>query len=114
MPVFWIILGIVLVMVVWAIVASASRKAVMRTEPMSPTDSPAFEQPERELPKVKHWQEAATAGVSKNFGRGGAPTGTSSDMGKALINADDDFERLKKARPFEPRATATSYKPDDT
>jgi hypothetical protein len=112
MPVFWVIVGIVLIMVVWAIVSSTSRKAEIRTEPMAPTPMPSPE-PERELPKAKSWQEARTASVSKNFGRGGAPTGKSTDFGKATNTADDDIERLKKARPFEPRAVASSLKSDD-
>jgi hypothetical protein len=107
MPVFWTIVGVVLVAIVWAIISSTSRKAEVRTEPMAPTSMPALE-PERELPKAKSWQEARTASVSKNFGRGGAPTGSSTDFGKANTAGDDDIERLKKAKPFEPRAVASS------
>jgi hypothetical protein len=113
MPVFWVIVGIVLIMVVWAIMSSYSRKAEIRTEPMAPTPMPAFEPPERDLPKAKSWQEGKTASVSKNFGRGGAPTGSSSDFGKAINTGDDDIERLKKARPFEPRVVASSLKDDE-
>jgi hypothetical protein len=79
---------------------------------MAPTQMPALE-PERELPKAKSWQEARTASVSKNFGRGGAPTGISKDVGTASAQLDDDMERLKKAKAFEPRATAVSLKSDD-
>jgi hypothetical protein len=106
--VLWIIIGLVLLMVVWALVAANSGKAEVRTEPMAPTPMPSFDPPERDLPKAKHWQEATTASVSKNFGRGGEPTGISKDLGGAKtaeVKVDEEFEKLRKARPFEPRAT---------
>lgn len=114
MIVLWVIIGVVLLMVIWALVSAYSGKTEVRTEPMAPPPTPFIEPPERELPKVKHWQEGATASVSKNFGKGGAPTGTSTDYGRAITVVDEDFERLKRARPFEPRLTAREGTPEET
>jgi hypothetical protein len=114
MTVVWVIIGIVLLLVIWALVSAYSGgKSQVNVEPMAQTPMP-FDTPEKELPKVKHWSETATAGVSKNFGRGGAPTGISRDIGKANSNVDEEMERLKKAKPFEPRITASGMRPDET
>jgi len=115
MTVLWVIIGVVLLMVIWGFVSATTGKTTaVRTDPTAPPPMPAFESPEKELPKAKSWQDARTASVSKNFGKGGEPTGISKDVGTAVNNADEDIERLKNARAFEPRITATSTKYEDT
>jgi len=115
MTVVWVIIGIVLLMVVWALVSAYSGKTEVKGEPMSQNPTQIFEPQERELPKVKHWAEARTAGVSKNFGQGGAPTGVSKDVGKVIQSSDEDIERLKRARPFERRVIPPpGAMPDET
>jgi hypothetical protein len=110
---FWVIVGVVVALIVWAIVAASSRKVEMHTDSMTPVTMPSFDPPERELPKAKHWQEAKTASVSKNFGRGGPPTGISKDSGSQEKKLDDDMERLRKAKPFEPRAILSDLNLDE-
>jgi len=107
MPIFYVIVGVVVLLVIWAIVSATQNKRQVQIDPTAPPPLPLFEPPEQELPKAHHWQEARTASVSKNFGRGGAPTGISTDIGThASSNVDQDLERLKTAKPFEPRLTA--------
>jgi hypothetical protein len=113
MTVVWVIIGIVLLLVTWALVSAYSGKTEVKIDPMAQAPMQSFEPEERELPKAKHWSESTTAGVSKNFGKGGTPTGVSKDIGGAAKSVDDDMERLKKAKPFERRLTADGMRPDE-
>lgn len=108
MTALYVTIGVVLLLIVWAIVSATSRKSEIRSDPVVTPPQQTWEPKEYNLPKVKHWQEATTASVSKNFGKGGPPTGVSTDVGKAIADYDDDFERLKRARPFERRMTPTN------
>lgn len=106
MTVLWVIIGVVAVLVIWAIASAISGKPAKKTHMETPPPPPMPEPPERELPRAQSWEDATTVGVGKHFGKGGAPTGVSRDAGGvATADYDEDFERLKQARPFEPRAT---------
>ena len=110
----WVLIGIILVAVVIALVSAYNGKTAPAIDPYNPPVSEsihAFEEPE--LPKASNWQEGAKTSVSKDFGRGGAPTGISIDKGGiATANVDEEMERLKNARPFEPRATKLNLDED--
>lgn len=106
MALLYVLIGIVLLAVIWALVsaysgrAEASTKAT--TEPLPPPPT-IFTEPI--VPKAQDWKDAARTSVSKNFGRGGAPTGVAVDPGGIASSTHDDDEWLRNARPFEPRAT---------
>ena len=115
MTVLLVIVGVVLLAVIWALVAANSGKVKAPIDHSAPPPPPpAYDLPDEENPKARSWQDARTASVSKNFGRGGAPTGVSKDYGKVIQNADEDFERLKKARAFEPRVTSTNVNVEES
>jgi hypothetical protein len=110
----WVLIGIILVAVVIALVSAYGGKTAPTIDPyatQAPDPMPAFEEPEP--PKASNWQEGAKTTVSKNFGKGGMPSGVSMDKGGvATANLDEDMERLKNARPFEPRATKLNLDED--
>ncbi|HEX9744511.1 MAG TPA: hypothetical protein VGB30_03700 [bacterium] len=112
MIVLWIGIGVVIVAIVWAIIASTSGKPVKSTTVSDPYIAPPEDVKAKtwnvEKPGVHDWRETRTASVSKNFGRGGAPTGIARDKGniavKTIEEEDETLAMLKKATPFEPRA----------
>ena len=104
----WVLIGIVLIAVVWALISASSGKAPAKREVV-------FEPPPMEIKEPKmvdfrrtdNWSEGAKTSVSKNFGKGEAGSGGGPDSGKAKsFKYDDDIEWLKKAQAFEPRVTA--------
>ena len=105
----YVLIGFILLVVIWALVSAYSGKSDVKAEayaaPTMPEPEPRFNEPE--MPKAQDWKDGAKASVSKNFGRGGAPTGVSKDAGGLATSKDDhdDDAWLRKARPFEPRAT---------
>ncbi len=104
----WVLIGIILLAVVVALVSSLGGKSQARTEtfiaPPEPEPSPSFD--EYQPPKASNWEEGAKSTVSKNFGKGGEPSGVSTDSGGiATSTGDEDLDWLKNATPFEPRAT---------
>jgi hypothetical protein len=107
--VLYVLIGFILLVVIWALISAYSGKADTRTEayaaPTMPEPEPKFNEPE--MPRAHDWQDGAKTSVSKNFGKGGAPTGVSKDAGGLATSKDgyDDDEWLRNARPFEPRAT---------
>jgi len=111
----WVLIGIVLLAVVIALVSAYGGKTVPIIEPTDSTPiaepMPAFN--DFEPPKAADWNDGVKTSVSKNFGKGGIPTGVSVDSGHvATANVDEDMERLKNARPFEPRATKLNLDED--
>lgn len=114
MIVLYVLLAVVIIAIVWAIASSASGKpkASEPTYELPQAPKSAYK-PELDLPKANSWEDGARAGVSKTFGSGGEPIGTSRDPGGLAVSskeeADDDFNRLKNARAFEPRALPTNY-----
>ena len=103
----YVLIGVIVLVVIWALVSAYSGRPSSRTEAYAaplPEPPPKFDEPE--MPKVQDWKDGAKASVSKNFGKGGAPTGISKDAGGiASSKVHDDDEWLRNARPFEPRAT---------
>jgi len=104
----WVLIGIILLAVVVALVSSLGGKTAKNAEtyvaPPTPEPAPSFD--DFESPKASNWEEGAKSTVSKNFGKGGEPSGVSTDSGGiATSTGDDDLDWLKKAKPFEPRAT---------
>jgi len=102
----WVLLGIVVIVVIWAFISAYNGKTEVKsaTTYAPPMDPIEYEKPE--LPKAGRWDEAAKTSVSKNFGKGGNPTGSSKDSaGIAVSSYDEDIAWMKKARAFEPRAT---------
>lgn len=114
MIVFYILLAVLVIAIIWAFASSASRKP-KASEPTYelPQQPKSAYKPDIDVPKAKRWEDGARTGVSKTFGTGGEPSGTSRDPGGLAVSskeeADDDFERLKNARAFEPRALPTNY-----
>ncbi len=104
----WVLIGIVLVVVIWALVSAYSGKAATQSKEYvppvsSPEPEPSFD--DLSTPKAQHWKDGAKASVSKHFGKGGTPTGVSHDAGGVATSGQGDDDWLKNARPLEPRAT---------
>jgi len=100
----WVLLGVILVAVVWALVAGSSSKA--RTDVHQAYVPPPVMEPEKPTFKsTSSWEEGVKTSVSSKFGKGGAPTGVSHDSGGVATSSDEDMDWLKKATPFEPRLT---------
>jgi len=102
----WLLIGVIVLAIIWALVAAYNGKPAVKQDYTAPTAAaPPPDFPEIDIPKASHWEEGAKTSVSKNFGKGGIPTGVSSDAGGiAAKKKNDDDEWLKKAKPFEPRA----------
>jgi len=101
-----VIVVVVVILIIWAIASALSGKKDVDIRPEAAAPPPVLEPPERELRRAQSWEDGATATVGKSFGKGGVPTGISKDGGGiATAEMDEDFERLKRARAFEPRAT---------
>jgi hypothetical protein len=106
MTILWVIVGVVVILVIWAVASAFSGRPAPKTHLDTPPPPPIAEPPEQDLPRARSWEDGPTVGVSKSFGKGGEPSGVSTDAGGvATAGYDEDFERLKQARPFEPRAT---------
>jgi len=115
MPLLWVCIGVVVVAIAWALIAAYSgRPKPTNIDYSAPPPPPMAEFEMPETPKASTWHEGAKAGVSKNFGKGGIPTGVSRDAGGIAVKSakDDDLEWLKNARPFEPRATKLNLDQD--
>jgi ABC-type sulfate transport system substrate-binding protein len=110
MTVLYIVGGLVLLAIIWAIVKSSSGKSSNEvTHAYDPPAKPTYEAPEKEYNRAYDWKDGSKATVSSSFGKGGIPTGTSYDKGTAVKGKyDEDLEMLKNARPFEPKALPTS------
>ncbi len=110
----WVLIGVILVAVIWGLVSAYSGKPATKTDyqiPASTTPEPMYEEPEP--PRAYDWKDGAKTGVSKNFGKGGMPSGVSHDSGGvATSSVEDEDEWLKKAQPFEPRATKLNLEED--
>ena len=107
--ILWALIGIVLIAVVWALIASSSGKAPTARKDIAYEPPPmVVNEPSKiEFHTTNSWEEGAKTSVSKNFGKGGTPTGIASDAGgMAAAKYDDDIEWMKKAQAFEPRITA--------
>ncbi len=109
MSLLYVLIGAVVVIVIWAIASSLSAEKKVKESTYEAPQAPMLDyEPDFDQPKAKRWEDGATATVSKDFGRGGAPTGISRDAGGLATapkgEVDEDFERLKKARAFEPRS----------
>ena len=102
----WLLIGVIVIAVIWALVAAYNGKPAVKQEYMAPAAPvPQPEYDEIDIPKASHWEEGAKTSVSKNFGKGGIPTGVSSDAGGiAAKKKIDEDDWMKKAKPFEPRA----------
>src|SRR3990172_7224357 len=110
MIMLWVLVGLVVIAIVWAIAASSSGKKPEKTFTyVPPTPEPSYESFKVDKPAAYDWRDSATTSVSNNFGKGGDPSGVSRDSGglatKSLTVEDEDYKMLKNARPFEPRAT---------
>lgn len=104
----WALIGIVLIAVVWALIAASAGKAPARREVVYEPPPVMVKEPSQiEFRQTDSWEEGAKTTVSKNFGKGGDPTGVAMDPGgMATSKYDEDIEWLKKAQAFEPRVTA--------
>ena len=102
----WLLIGVIVIAVIWALVSAYNGKPAVKQDYVAPAASiqqPEFD--EIDIPKASHWEEGAKASVSKNFGKGGIPTGIASDAaGIAAKKKQDEDDWMKKAKPFEPRA----------
>lgn len=112
MIMLWILLGLVVVAVIWAIAAASARPKADRviTPDVNPEYKPPREASFDQWAKdayTKDWKDAPIAQVSKNFGKGGIPTGISRDAGgfatASRSDEDEDLAMLKKAQAFNPR-----------
>ena len=104
--ILWVLIGIVLVVIIWALVSAYSGKAEQSAQEYTPPPPPPTPEFIDDTPKAQDWKDAAKTSVSKNFGKGGAPSGVSRDSGGlATAKQEDEDEWLRNARPFEPRAT---------
>ena len=111
----WALLGIILIAVIWALISASGNKASAVKETAYEAPAPEIIEPEKiQFNRTDSWEETTKATVSKNFGRGGVPTGISRDSGGLAVSSDDDIEMLKNAQAFEPRATANlNLEPDE-
>jgi predicted membrane-bound mannosyltransferase len=111
----WALLGIILIAVIWALISAAGNQASVKKETAYEAPAPEIIKPEKvQFNKTDSWEETTKATVSKNFGKGGVPTGVSRDSGGLATSGDDDIEMLKNAQAFEPRATANlNLEPDE-
>jgi len=102
----WLLIGVIVIAIIWALVAAYNGKPAAKQEYVAPSvTAPQQDFAEIDIPKASHWEEGAKTSVSKNFGKGGIPTGVSSDAGGiAAKKKNDDDDWMKKAKPFEPRA----------
>jgi hypothetical protein len=109
MVLLYVLSAIVVVVVIWAIASSIGSKAQTSTPTYEPPPvSLSSYKPDFSQPKARSWEDGSKASVSSSFGTGGEPIGKSSDPGGLAVSTkgemDEDFERLKNARAFEPRA----------
>ncbi|MCX6647055.1 MAG: hypothetical protein NTY09_11985 [bacterium] len=104
----WVLIGIVLIAVVWALISASSGKAPAKREVVFESPPMVVKEPSKvEFRRTDTWEEGAKTSVSKNFGKGESGSGGGPDSGKAKsFKYDDDIEWLKKAQAFEPRVTA--------
>jgi hypothetical protein len=102
----YVLIGVVLLAVIWALVSAYTGRVEASTKSaVEPLPPPLAKFSEPIIPKAQDWKDAARTSVSKNFGRGGVPTGVAVDAGGVATSKHDDDDWLKNARPFEPRAT---------
>jgi hypothetical protein len=104
----WVLIGIVLIAVVWALISASSGKAPAKREVAFEPPPVVIKEPkEIDFRKTDNWHEGAKTSVNKNFGKGEATSSAGPDSGRAKsFKYDDDIEWLKKAQAFEPRVTA--------
>jgi hypothetical protein len=101
----WLLIGVIMVAIIWALVSASAGKAKATTIGTFDEPPPLPEAVEPILPKVQNWAEGSKTSVSKNFGRGGLPVGVASDSKGMMSKKADEDDWMKKAKPFEPRAT---------
>ncbi len=104
----WVIIGIFLIAVVWALISASSGKAPAKREVVFEPPPMEIKEPKTvEFRRTDNWTEGAKTSVSKNFGKGETTSSDGPGAGKAKsFKYDDDIEWLKKAQAFEPRVTA--------
>jgi len=100
----WALIGVIAIAVVWALVAAYNNKGEVKQDfvPTAPVAQPEFD--EIDIPKASHWEEGSKTTVSKSFGKGGVPTGVSTDAGGMANKQANDDDWMKNATPFEPRS----------
>ncbi|HDS31081.1 MAG TPA: hypothetical protein ENN67_08570 [Firmicutes bacterium] len=108
MILLYVLSAIVVVVVIWAVASSINNKSAVST-PTYETPPPPVStfKPDLTEPRARSWEEGSKTSVSKSFGKGGEPIGKSIDVGGLAVTSkkavDEEFERLKNARAFEPR-----------